>query len=101
MSSTSTRITDLVEELTAQRADDRIGERVEVLLTEDLSATEGPGVWLGHAAHQDPDSDGTTTVSGVPADALSGQLVAADVVDTEGIDLIARVLVPAAAPAGR
>ena len=41
------RITDLVEELTAQRAEDRIGERVEVLLTEDLSADEGPGVWLG------------------------------------------------------
>ena len=38
------RITDLVEELTAQRAEDRIGERVEVLLTEDLSADEGPGV---------------------------------------------------------
>ena len=61
------RITDLVEELTAQRAEDRIGERVEVLLTEDLAATDGPGVWLGHAAHQDPDADGTTTVAGVPA----------------------------------
>ena len=35
------RITDLVEELTAQRAEDRIGERVEVLLTEDLSADGG------------------------------------------------------------
>jgi tRNA A37 methylthiotransferase MiaB len=93
------RITDLVEELTAQRAEERIGERVEVLLTEDLSAEEGPGVWLGHAAHQDPDSDGTTTISGVPADAVPGQLVDADVVDTEGIDLIARALVPVAAPA--
>ena len=95
------RVTDLVEELTAQRAEDRIGERVEVLLTEDLSATEGPGVWLGHAAHQDPDSDGTTTVSGVPDDAVPGQLVDADVVDTEGIDLLARALVLAPAPAGR
>jgi len=95
------RVTDLVEELTAQRAEDRIGERVEVLLTEDLSATEGPGVWLGHAAHQDPDSDGTTTVSGVPGDAVPGQLVDADVVDTEGIDLLARALVLAPAPAGR
>jgi ribosomal protein S12 methylthiotransferase len=95
------RVTDLVEELTAQRAEDRIGERVEVLLTEDLSATEGPGVWLGHAAHQDPDSDGTTTVSGVPDDVLPGQLVDADVVDTEGIDLVARALVLAPAPAGR
>jgi ribosomal protein S12 methylthiotransferase len=95
------RVTDLVEELTAQRAEDRIGERIEVLLTEDLSATEGPGVWLGHAAHQDPDSDGTTTVAGVPADAVPGQLLAADVVDTDGIDLLARALVPATAPAGR
>ena len=95
------RITDLVEELTAQRAEDRIGERIEVLLTEDLSATEGPGVWLGHAAHQDPDADGTTTVAGVPPDAVAGQLVAAEVVGTEGVDLVARVLVPAVAPAGR
>jgi len=95
------RITDLVEELTAQRAEDRIGERIDVLLTEDLSATEGPGVWLGHAAHQDPDADGTTTVTGVPAEAVAGQLVEADVVDTEGIDLVARVLVGAPALAGR
>ena len=95
------RITDLVEELTAQRAEDRIGERVEVLLTEDLSATEGPGTWAGHAAHQDPDADGTTTVTGVPADAVAGTLVAADVVDTEGVDLIARALVGALSPAGR
>ena len=95
------RITDLVEELTAQRAEDRIGERVEVLLTEDLSATEGPGIWAGHSAHQDPDSDGTTTVTGVPADAVAGSVVAAEVVDTEGVDLIARTLVPALSPAGR
>jgi ribosomal protein S12 methylthiotransferase len=95
------RITDLVEELTAQRAEDRIGERVEVLLTEDLSADEGPGTWLGHAAHQDPDADGTTTVRGVPADAVAGQLLAADVIGTEGVDLIARALVPAALHAGR
>jgi ribosomal protein S12 methylthiotransferase len=95
------RITDLVEELTAQRAEDRIGERVEVLLTEDLAVTEGPGVWLGHAAHQDPDADGTTTLAGVPPEAVAGQLVAAEVVDTEGVDLVARFLVPAVAPAGR
>ncbi|HEY0401448.1 MAG TPA: 30S ribosomal protein S12 methylthiotransferase RimO, partial [Blastococcus sp.] len=99
------RITDLVEELTAQRAEDRIGERVVVLLTEDLSAEEGPGTWAGHAAHQDPDADGTTTVTGVPADAVAGQLLAAEVLDTEGVDLVARALEPALtsapAPAGR
>ena len=95
------RITDLVEELTAQRAEDRVGDRVEVLLTEDLSAEEGPGVWQGHAAHQDPDADGTTTVAGVPADAVAGQLLGAEVVASEGVDLIARALVPAVPPAGR
>ncbi|PWW23318.1 SSU ribosomal protein S12P methylthiotransferase [Geodermatophilus normandii] len=95
------RITDLVEELTAQRAEDRVGDRVEVLLTEDLSAEQGPGAWAGHAAHQDPDADGTTTVTGVPGDARPGQLLAAEVVGTEGIDLVAAALEPAALPAGR
>ncbi len=95
------RITDLVEELTAQRAEERVGERVEVLLTEDLAAEEGAGVWLGHAAHQDPDADGTTTVTGVPADAVPGRLVAAEVVASEGVDLVAAAVVPALAATGR
>ncbi|MGY5882727.1 30S ribosomal protein S12 methylthiotransferase RimO [Modestobacter lacusdianchii] len=86
------RITDLVEELTAQRAEERIGTTVEVLLTDDLSAVTEPGTWGGHAAHQDPDADGTTTVSGVPAGAVAGQVVTAEVVDTEGVDLVARAL---------
>jgi ribosomal protein S12 methylthiotransferase len=85
------RITDLVEELTAQRAEDRIGSRVDVLLADDL----GEGQWSGHAAHQDPDADGTTTVSGVPDGAVAGQVLAADVVGTEGVDLIATAAVPA------
>ena len=89
------RITDLVEELTAQRAEDRLGERVEVLLTEDLSTDEEPGTWAGHAAHQDPEADGTTTVTGVPAGAVAGQVVGAEVVATDGVDLVATALVPA------
>ena len=93
------RITDLVEELTAQRAEDRIGTRVEVLLTEDLSAEEGARVWAGHAAHQDPDADGTTTVTGVPDGVRAGQLLAAEVVGTEGVDLVAAAWAPV--PAGR
>jgi MiaB/RimO family radical SAM methylthiotransferase len=93
------RVGRLVEELTAQRAEERIGEPVEVLLTEDLTVEEGPGVWLGSAAHQDPDSDGTTTVFGVPEDAVAGQVVAAEVTGTEGIDLVA--VASARVPAGR
>ncbi|MGR7023333.1 MiaB/RimO family radical SAM methylthiotransferase [Geodermatophilus sp. URMC 62] len=94
------RVTDLVEELTAQRAEERVGSRVEVLLTEDLTAIpdseEGPGTWAGHAAHQDPEADGTTTVTGVPADARPGQLLVAEVVATEGVDLVAAALEPVA-----
>jgi ribosomal protein S12 methylthiotransferase RimO len=95
------RITDLVEELTAQRAEDRIGNLVDVLLTDDLSAEEGPGVWLGHAAHQDPDADGTTTVAGVPDGARAGEIVSAEVLGTEGVDLVARALLAVAVPTGR
>jgi tRNA A37 methylthiotransferase MiaB len=91
------RITDLVEELTAQRAEERIGERVDVLLLEEL----GDGEWTGSAAHQDPDSDGTTTITGVPADAEPGRIVAAEVVGTEGVDLVAAAVVPALSSAGR
>jgi tRNA A37 methylthiotransferase MiaB len=95
------RITDLVEELTAQRAEARIGTEVQVLLTEDLSAAEGAGTWAGHAAHQDPDADGTTTITDVPPGAVPGEIVPATVLDTEGVDLIARALVPASlVPAG-
>ncbi|MGY1603828.1 MiaB/RimO family radical SAM methylthiotransferase [Geodermatophilus sp. SYSU D00815] len=91
------RITDLVEELTAQRAEERIGERVDVLLLEDL----GGGEWVGSAAHQDPDSDGTTTVTGVPAGAGPGEVVAAEVTGSDGVDLAAAALVPARSAAVR
>ncbi len=91
------RITDLVEELTAQRAEDRLGERVDVLLLENL----GDGEWTGSAAHQDPDSDGTTTVTGVPDGVVPGSIVTAEVVGTDGVDLVAAALQPAAVPAGR
>ncbi|MEI4272691.1 30S ribosomal protein S12 methylthiotransferase RimO [Klenkia sp. LSe6-5] len=87
------RITDLVEELTAQRAEERIGSTVQVLLTE----RQAPGVWTGHAEHQDPDADGTTTVTGVGPDAVPGEVVPAEVTDTEGVDLVAACRVPVGA----
>jgi tRNA A37 methylthiotransferase MiaB len=90
------RITDLVEELTAQRAEERIGSTVQVLLTE----RQAPGVWTGHAEHQDPDADGTTTVTGVRPDAEPGEVVAAVVTDTEGVDLVAACPAPDRTPVG-
>jgi len=80
------RFTRLVEELTAQRAEERLGELVEVLV-EELE----DGLAVGRAAFQGPDVDGVTTVvtsTGEPAPQV-GELVPAVVVASEGIDLVA------------
>ena len=83
------RVQALVEELNAQRAEERVGERVEVLI-ESIDA-EGAH---GRAAHQGPDVDGTTSIIDCdPASVAIGSIVAAEVVGTEGVDLIAKVLV--------
>jgi ribosomal protein S12 methylthiotransferase RimO len=73
------RITALAEELTSQRAEERIGERVEVL----IETADGEG----RALHQAPEVDGTTTVLG--AGLGVGQVVTAVVVGSEGVDLFA------------
>jgi ribosomal protein S12 methylthiotransferase RimO len=77
-------VTRLVEELTSQRAEERVGSRVEVLLE-----TVVGGTGEGRAAHQGPEVDGCTTVTGLPREARAGDLVAARVVACEGVDLIA------------
>jgi tRNA A37 methylthiotransferase MiaB len=75
----------LADEVMAQRAADRIGDTVEVLVEE----ASGEGRFEGRAAHQAPDVDGSTTLlaSGPLA---PGDLVTARVVDSVGADLIAR-----------
>ena len=80
--------TTLVEELNIQRAEERIGERVEVLVE---GIDEDTDELTGRAAHQGPDVDGATILRlrpGVQAPAV-GEIIAAMVLDTEGIDLIA------------
>ena len=79
-------VTSLVEELTAQRAEERIGERVSVLV-ESLA----DGVVEGRAAHQGPEVDGTTTLQGTPHVRV-GDVVEAHVVASDGVDLVARRL---------
>jgi tRNA A37 methylthiotransferase MiaB len=75
------RVGALAEELTAQRAEDRLGERVEVLIDE----VDEDGTRLGRAAHQGPEVDGQTRLGvGTP-----GQLVPAVVTGSDGIDLLA------------
>ena len=75
-------VTRMVEEITAQRAEDRIGEEVEVLV-ESVADDEV----VGRAAHQGPEVDGSTYLS---ERAAVGDMVRAEVVGTDGVDLIAK-----------
>jgi tRNA A37 methylthiotransferase MiaB len=82
------RFTTLVEQLNAQRAEERVGEVAEVLVEEIDDET---GEVRGRAAFQGPDVDGNTLLvlpEGAAAPAI-GDIVTAVVVGTEGIDLVA------------
>ncbi len=81
------RLVALADELCAQRAAARLGSTVEVL----VDSVTG-GTVEGRAAHQAPETDGSTTL--VPGglalgDLRPGDLVAATVTGTEGVDLVA------------
>jgi len=79
-------VTRLVEELTAQRAEERIGETLTVLLE---SLEDGQAE--GRADHQGPEVDGTTTVTGLTG-ARIGDFVQAVVVGSDGVDLVAEAV---------
>ena len=76
---------DLVEELTAQRAEERIGEHVRVLVEEVDDEV------IGRAAHQGPDVDGVTTLVGALEGVRVGDMIDAVVNASAGVDLIAKV----------
>ncbi|MFF8606421.1 30S ribosomal protein S12 methylthiotransferase RimO [Streptomyces sp. NPDC015346] len=83
----------LAEELTAQRAEERIGETLEVLV-ESVDSAEDEGV-IGRAAHQAPETDGQVVITAESAAGLGlapGRMVMAKVVGTEGVDLVAECL---------
>jgi ribosomal protein S12 methylthiotransferase RimO len=88
-------LSDVVDSLIEERAESRIGERIEVLVE------EADGELIGRGQHQGPDSDGsvrliikhTVDSEGLTTPVLRvGDLVAARVVATEGADLVARYL---------
>jgi ribosomal protein S12 methylthiotransferase RimO len=81
------RVSRLADELVSQRAEDRIGELLEVLVE---SVDEQSGSGEGRAAHQAPEVDGSTTVWG--PDLVVGRLVRARVVTTDGADLVAELV---------
>jgi tRNA A37 methylthiotransferase MiaB len=90
------RVTRLVEQLIEDRAADRIGERVTVLVESvdsgeyPGSAQFGPARGEGRAAHQAPEVDGGVVLIGAAAPV--GSLVACEVVGSFGVDLVGRTI---------
>ncbi|GAA4924579.1 SSU ribosomal protein S12P methylthiotransferase [Stackebrandtia albiflava] len=77
----------LADELCDQRAAERIGETVTVL----IDTVDDDGV-DGRAAHQAPEVDGSTAVIGDVDGLTPGDLVTATVVDSNGVDLVAELV---------
>jgi ribosomal protein S12 methylthiotransferase RimO len=94
-----TEIADLAEELVAQRAEERIGERTRMLVE-----SEEDGWLIGRAEHQGPEVDGSVRLTGRRPDtghggrrsdlrAVSqGDLIDVMITGSEGVDLIAEPL---------
>ncbi|OEJ34027.1 30S ribosomal protein S12 methylthiotransferase RimO [Streptomyces subrutilus] len=88
-----THMQRLAEELTSQRAEERIGETLEVLVETVVpldEAEDGEGAY-GRAAHQAPETDGQVVFTD-GAGLVPGRIVTAKVVGTLGVDLVAEPL---------
>ncbi|MFI1358883.1 30S ribosomal protein S12 methylthiotransferase RimO [Streptomyces sp. NPDC020898] len=90
------RVSRLAEELVSQRAEERVGETVHVLV-ESVGGEDGA---YGRGAHQAPETDGQVLFTNFEdfagltgGEGLSvGRMVEAKVVGTEGVDLVAELL---------
>ncbi len=80
-------LASLADELMAERAADRIGTTVDVLIDEVLP----DGSYLGRAEHQAPEVDGATQVRS-ERQLSPGDVVAAVVTGSDGVDLSAEAL---------
>ncbi|MEV7611328.1 30S ribosomal protein S12 methylthiotransferase RimO [Streptomyces sp. NPDC089799] len=81
----------LAEELTSQRAEERIGETVEVLVESVETVDEDGDGAYGRAAHQAPETDGQVVFTDSTG-LTPGRMVTAKVVGTLGVDLVAEPL---------
>ncbi len=93
-----TRISLLSEQLTTARAEERVGETVDVLV-ESVAAPDADSAGaetIGRAEHQAPEVDGECrfTRSGTPPFAI-GDVVRCRVIAAEGVDLIVELMAPA------
>ncbi|MEU6382303.1 30S ribosomal protein S12 methylthiotransferase RimO [Streptomyces bauhiniae] len=80
-------ISRLAEELVSQRAEERLGETVRVL----VESVDGEDGVYGRAAHQAPETDGQVLLTSGEGLAV-GRMVEAKVIGTEGVDLVAEPL---------
>ncbi len=85
------QVTALVDEVMAQRAEDRIGETVHVLIESLDYDSDEWALGVGRAGHQGPDDAGTVVRLGDAAVEV-GDVVEAVVIDVEGVDLVARLV---------
>jgi ribosomal protein S12 methylthiotransferase RimO len=82
-------VSRLAEELTSQRAEDRIGRPVTVLV-ESLSVDPRRHVAEGRGEHQGPEVDGMTALVDCDETVTVGAFVRAMVTGSSGVDLLAR-----------
>ncbi|GAA2356067.1 30S ribosomal protein S12 methylthiotransferase RimO [Saccharopolyspora halophila] len=78
------RLSELVDELIAQRAEDRVGSSVDVLIERHDSED-----CAGRADHQGPEVDGECLVTD-PGTVSVGEMLRCEVIATEGVDLVVR-----------
>ncbi|MGH3782701.1 MAG: 30S ribosomal protein S12 methylthiotransferase RimO [Pseudonocardiaceae bacterium] len=99
------RISGLAEQLTTQRAEERVGETVDVLVEAVAGTDAGPGSdepteTVGRAEHQAPEVDGECRLTGSGTQPFAvGDVVRCRVVAAEGVDLIVEPM-ELIAPAG-
>ena len=77
-------LTSLVDEMVAQRAEDRIGSETEFMVESVGETIEGRTIWQG------PDVDGTTSLRAT-AGLQIGDIRRVRIVASEGADLVAEI----------
>ena len=93
-------VSELADELIAQRAEERVGERASVLVEslDPEDEPEGEVIAVGRAAHQAPETDGQVKILDVTGNgpAMSvGRFVDVEIVGAQGADLLAAPVTPA------
>lgn len=80
------RLSSVVDEVSGARAQERIGDRVQIL----VEGGDQVGGWFGRAAHQGPETDGQVSL-GTAVGVTAGSLVWGRVTATDGVDLVAEL----------